>query len=237
MLTLGIPAFRLEKDVVQAEIEIIKAMGVTFKTGIEVGKDITLAQLRQEGYHAFYLAIGAQGGKLLGIPGEAAKGVYTGIDVLKGINAGNDFSLPGKTIVIGGGNVAIDVARAAVRSDSTQVQLFCLESRETMPASEDEILEAEEEKIILNNAYGPSRILEENGKVKAVEFVQCLSVFDEEGRFAPQFDQNKTITVEADNVILTVGQQILWGELLSGTQLELNPNFTAKADPFTYQTT
>lgn len=112
MLTLGIPAFRLEKDVVEAEIEFIKEMGVEFRTGIEVGKDVTLDQLRQDGYDAFYAAIGAQGGRKLGIDGEDAEGVLTGIEFLKGINSGNCLDLTGRTVVIGGGNVAVDVARA-----------------------------------------------------------------------------------------------------------------------------
>ena len=235
MLTLGIPAFRLEKDVVEAEIEFIKEMGVEFRTGIEVGKDVTLDQLRQDGYDAFYAAIGAQGGRKLGIDGEDAEGVLTGIEFLKGINSGNCLDLTGRTVVIGGGNVAVDVARAAVRCNSDSVSMHCLEGRDIMPASEEEILEAEEEGIQLCNGWGPKRILTENGHVTAVEFKKCLSVFDEKHRFAPQYDEEDCVVVPADQVIITVGQSIQWGNLLDGSDAERNPNQTIKADGFTYQ--
>lgn len=235
MLTLGIPAFRLEKDVVDAEIEIIKAMGVDFRTGIEVGKDITIDQLRGEGYDAFYVAIGAQGGRKSGIEGEDLKGVSTGIEFLRGINSGDHPVLKGKTVVIGGGNVAVDVARSAVRCHAQEVSMFCLESRSIMPASEDEILESEEEGIRICNGWGPKRILSENGRVKAVEFKKCISVFDEEHHFAPQYDETDCMTVEADHVIITIGQTIEWGNLLEGQMAEWNPNGTIKADGFTFQ--
>lgn len=254
MLTLGIPSFRLEKDVVEAEIDIIKAMGVEIKTGIEVGKDISLDDLRKEGYDAFYVAIGAQGGKNLIIPGEEGEGVYTGIDFLRQINQinGNEnpkpekshgenpsdrkISLIGYTVVIGGGNVAVDVARAAVRCQSRKVSMFCLETRDIMPASEEEILEAEEEGIVINPGYGPKRIIRnEKGKVTGVEFVKCLSVFNDEHHFAPVFDEKDILVVNADNVLITVGQTIIWDRLLDNSTAEFNPNKTIKVDPFTYQ--
>ena len=235
MLTLGIPSFRLEKDVVEAEIDILKEMGVKFKTGVAVGEDVTLDQLRKEGFKAFYVAIGAQGGRALGIEGEDADGVISGIDFLKEINQGAEPSLVGKTIVIGGGNVAVDVARSAVRSNSEKVEMYCLETKAEMPASEEEILEAEHEGIVINGGYGPRKILTENGKVVAVEFVRCVKVFDEQGRFAPEFDE-KDIKVEpCDHVIVTVGQKIVWGNLLEGSVALFNPNGTIKADGFTYQ--
>ncbi|WP_434084505.1 FAD-dependent oxidoreductase [Lacrimispora xylanisolvens] len=115
MLTLGIPSFRLEKEVLNAEIDVLREMGVSFKTGVEVGKDITLNQLREEGYEAFYLAIGAQGGRRLGIEGEEGQGVISGVDFLRNVNLGRKSELSGNVVVIGGGNVAIDVARTAKR--------------------------------------------------------------------------------------------------------------------------
>lgn len=236
MLTLGIPSFRLEKDIVEAEIEILKEMGVQFKTGVEVGKDVTLDQLRAEGYKAFYLAIGAQGGRKLGIEGEDAEGVFTGIDFLRNVNAGKEMKLTGDTIVIGGGNVAVDVARAAVRVGASKVDMFCLESRDIMPASGEEIEEAEEENIKINNSWGPKRILVENGKVVGIEFKKCVSVFTDQKQFAPVFDENDCITVKAENIIVTVGQSIVWGDMLAGASVELNRNQTLKADDFTYQT-
>lgn len=236
MLTMGIPSFRLEKDVVEAEIEIIRAMGVTFQTGVEVGKDITIEELRKQGYHAFYLAVGAQGGRKVGIEGEEACGVMSGIDFLKAVNHDNTMRFEGKIVVVGGGNVAVDVSRTAVRAGGVNVEQFCLESREQMPAAEDEILEAEEENIAIHNGWGPNRIIAEDGKVRAIEFKKCISVFDKEGRFAPQYDENEFMTVEADYVLLSIGQSIIWDDLLNGTKVKLKKNGTVEADPFTYQT-
>ena len=236
MLTLGIPSFRLEKDIVEAEIDILKEMGVEFKTGVEVGKDITLDDLRKDGYEGFYLAIGAQGGRKLGIEGENADGVITGVEFLRNVNLGKDVKLPKRAIVIGGGNVAIDVARTASRTGATDVKMFCLESREEMPALVEEIEETLEEGITIGNGWGPKRIVVENGKVTGVEFKKCTSVFNSDGRFAPEYDENDTMIVETDVVLLSIGQSIEWGSLLDGSKVELNRNNTAKADGLTYQT-
>jgi NADPH-dependent glutamate synthase beta subunit-like oxidoreductase/NAD-dependent dihydropyrimidine dehydrogenase PreA subunit len=236
MLTLGIPSFRLEKDVVNAEIEILKVLGVEFKTGVEVGKDVTLQLLREQGFEAFYLAIGAQAGRKLGIEGEDADGVITGVDFLCDVNLGNNINLEGNVVVIGGGNVAIDVARAAVRENASKVEMYCLESRTEMPALDEELDEALEEDIAINNSWGPKRILVENGKVVGVEFKKCISVFDEKGKFSPKYDETNVITVQADYVLLSIGQSIDWGNLLEDSKVELNRNYTAVADSFTYQT-
>lgn len=237
MLLNGIPSFRLEKDVIAAEIEVLKTMGVEFRFGIDVGSDVTIQQLRDEGYKAFYIAIGARGGRMAGVPGEDAKGVMSGIEFLNKVNKDEEhMKLSGKTVVIGGGNVAMDVARTALRAGSDDVSMYCLESRDEMPAAKDEIEEALEENISINNGWGPKEIITENGKVKAVVLKKCTSVFNAEKRFAPVYDENDTITIECDNVLLSIGQQIIWGNLLAGTKVELNKNGTAKADPVTYQT-
>lgn len=236
MLTMGIPAFRLEKDVVQAEIDIIKAMGVEFKTGVEVGKDVTLEELRAQGYKAFYMAIGAQGGRKVGIEGEDSQGVMSGIEFLRMINQDENKKVQGKVVVVGGGNVAIDVSRTAVRAGAETVMQCCLESRQQMPAALEEIEEAEEENIVINNGWGPKRILSENGKVTGIEFKKCVSVFDENGRFNPQYDENDVMVVAADCVLLSIGQSIQWGGLLEGTKAVTRPNGTIEADGFTYQT-
>ncbi|HHV27893.1 FAD-dependent oxidoreductase [Anaerosalibacter bizertensis] len=235
MLTLGIPSYRLEKDVVNAEVNILKELGVEFKTGIEVGKDITLDELRNQGYEAFYLAIGAQSGRKLGIEGEEAEGVISGVDFLLDVNLGKDVDMEGDIVVIGGGNVAIDVARTATRAGASTVEMYCLESREEMPALDEEIEEAMSEDIGVNNSWGPNRIVTENGHVVGIEFKKCLSVFDEDGRFSPKFDENDTKVVKADKVLLSIGQSIDWGRLLEGSKVELNPNNTIKVDPFTLQ--
>lgn len=234
MLTLGIPSFRLEKEVVNADIDILKELGVEFKTGVEVGKDVTLDDLRNQGYKAFYLAIGAQAGRRLGIEGEDAEGVIAGIDFLRDVNLGKEVKLSGKVVVIGGGNVAIDVARTAIRFDTESVNMYCLESSKEMPALPEEIEEANVEGIAINNGWGPKRIVTENAKVTGVEFDKCVSVF-ENGKFSPKYDENQVITVPADYVILSVGQSIEWGKLLEGGKVELGRGNTAIADGFTYQ--
>ena len=236
MMTFGIPNFRLEKDIVNAEIDIIRELGVEIKCGVEVGKDVTLDELRKDGYKGFYIAIGAQGGRKLKIPGEESVGVVSGIDFLRKVSTDKSEPLRGKVVVIGGGNVAVDVARTATRFGAGTVSMYSLEKRDEMPAAEDEILEAEEENISVNGGWGPKEIISENGKVKAVVFKKCTSVKDSSGKFNPKYDENDTITVEADYVLAAIGQSIEWGGLLDGEAVELNLNQTAKADSWTYQT-
>ncbi|HZK09636.1 MAG TPA: FAD-dependent oxidoreductase [Clostridia bacterium] len=236
MLTWGIPSFRLEKEVINSEIDVLKELGVKFQTGVEIGKDLSLDDLRQQDYKAFYLAIGAQGGRKLGIEGEDAQGVYSGVDFLRKVNLTEERLLSGNTVVIGGGNVAIDVARTAVRSGSKQVQMVCLESPEEMPALPEEILEAQEEGIEVLNGWGPKRILTKDGKVTGIEFKRCTRVFDENQRFSPLYNEEETYFLEADNILVSVGQSIVWGDLLKGSKAEVNPNQTLPADGTTFQT-
>ncbi len=236
MLVYGIPSYKLEKDVVAAEIEVIKAMGVDIKTGVEVGKDITIDELRAQGYKAFYIAIGCQGGKKPGVPGEDAIGATTAVEFLREAGEKESYQIEGDVVVIGGGNVAIDAARVSHRVGAPKVSMFCLESRETMPASAEEIYEAEEEAVEINCGWGPKEILTENGKVTGVVFKKCCSVTDEEGRFNPVYDESETITVPCKHVIFSVGQSIIWGDLLKGTQVELGRGNGAVADSLTYQT-
>lgn len=238
MLTYGIPSFKLEKDVIMAEIDIIKEMGVTIKTNVEVGKDVTLDELRRDGYKAFYVAIGCQGGRGLGLEGEDADGVMTAVDFLSQVGREEAFDIEGDVVVIGGGNVAIDVARSAQRcTDAARnIKMFCLEDRETMPASEEEILEATEEGIEINPGWGPKKILVENGKVTGVVLKKCLQVFDDDGRFSPAFDEENTITVPCSHLFLSVGQSIIWGDLLNGASVEFGRGQSAVADNVTYQT-
>ncbi|MCI5687822.1 MAG: FAD-dependent oxidoreductase [Emergencia sp.] len=236
MLVYGIPSFKLEKDVVQAEIDIIEAMGVEIRTGVEVGKDVTIEDLRKEGYKAFYIAIGCQGGRLVGISGEDAEGVMTAVDLLKTVSEDDSYQVDGKAVVIGGGNVAIDAARTAGRCGASEVTMYCLESRDIMPASEEEIAEAEEEGVTISCGWGPKEILTENGKVTGIVLKKCLSVFDEEKRFAPVYDENETITVPCSHIFMSIGQSIQWGELLKDSKVELGRGQAAVADSLTYQT-
>ena len=236
MLRYGIPAFKLEKDIIDGEIEVIKAMGVEIRCGVEVGRDVTIAQLREQGYRAFYLAIGCQGGRMAGIPGEDALGVMTAVDFLRTVSSNEGYRLTGDTVVIGGGNVAIDVARSAHRCGADSVAMFCLEPRDRMPASREEIAEAAEEGVSLNCGWGPKEILTQDGHVTGVVFKRCLSVWDENGRFHPTYDENDLQTVPCQRVFLSIGQSIQWGSLLDGTRVELGRGNGAKADPLTYQT-
>jgi NADPH-dependent glutamate synthase beta subunit-like oxidoreductase/NAD-dependent dihydropyrimidine dehydrogenase PreA subunit len=236
MLTLGIPSYRLEKSVLAAEIDVIREMGVTFKTGIEIGKDITIQQLRDQGFHAFYIGIGAQSGRKLGIEGEDAQEVHSGVDFLRTINLAQATPVKGKVVVIGGGNVAIDVARSAARLDQvTQTELFCLESRDTMPAHKEEVIEALEEAVGINNSWGPTRILTEKGSVVGIEFKRCLSTFDAQGRFNPQFDERDTHVVKCDYVLLSVGQTYAYGNLLVGEAVKLSSRNTIEVNQVTLQ--
>lgn len=236
MLRYGVPSFKLEKDVLDAEIDVLRKMGVEFKCGIEVGKDVTLDELREEGYQAFYVAIGCQGGRAIGVPGEDAKGVMNAVDFLRTVNEDESHKISGRTVVVGGGNVAIDVARCSVRGGAEQVAMYCLESPTEMPATPEEREEAEAEGVVINYGWGPKEILAENGKVSGIVFRKCTRVFDDDGRFAPSYDDNDTCTVACENVVLSIGQSIIWGDLLKDSKVELGRGNCAVADELTYQT-
>lgn len=236
MLVYGIPSFKLEKDVIEAEIGVIREMGVEIRTGVEVGKDVTIDELRAQGYQAFYIAIGCQGGRLPGIPGEDAQGVMTAVDLLRKTGMDESYPIKGRTVVVGGGNVAIDVARTSVRCGSGSVSMYCLESRDIMPASEEEIAEAAGEGVEINCGWGPKEILTEDGRVAGLVLKKCVSVFDEKGRFNPEYDEDQTRTVECEHVYVSIGQSIRWGNLLKGTKVELGRGNAAEADALTYQT-
>ena len=236
MLVYGIPSFKLEKNVVAAEIDVLKEMGVEIKCGVEVGKDVTIASLREQGYEAFYISIGCQGSRALNIPGEDAEGVMSAVELLHTTTENESYAINGRSVVIGGGNVAIDVARTNTRCGASEVSMFCLESRDEMPAADEEVAEALEEGVNLQCGWGPKEILTENGKVTGVVFKKCLSVKDYDGRFNPTFDEDDTITVPCENVYLSIGQSIEWGNLLDGTKVELGRGNGIVADPLTYQT-
>lgn len=238
MLTYGIPSYKLEKDVIDAEIEILKELGVTIKCGVEVGKDVTIASLREEGFKAFYIAIGCQGGKLPGIPGEDAKGTSVAVKFLHDATVDKSTILNGNVVVVGGGNVAIDCARTAKRFKANKVSVFSLENRNHMPATNQEILETLDEGIEINNGYGPKEIIkDENGCVKQIVFKKCLSVNDPvTHKFNPVYDENDTVTIDATHVIFAIGQTINWGNLLEETKVTFQHGNYPVADKLTYQT-
>lgn len=236
MLMHGIPEFRLEKDVIEAEIDVLRALGVEFHCGVEVGRDVTISELREQGYKGFYVAIGLQSGGKLGVPGEDAEGVKAGIELMREVNLEGKKSLSGRVVVIGGGNIGADVARTALRCGAEKVSLYCLEDYDSMPMGVEDRTECEEDGIEIHAGWGQTEILAENGKCSGIRFRKCLSVRNAEGRFAPTFDDNTTEEVPCDMVLYCIGQKVDWKGLLTGTAVELNPNGTAKADPVTYQT-
>ena len=236
MLMHGIPEFRLEKDVIEAEIDVLRALGVEFHCGVEVGRDVTIPELREQGYKGFYVAIGLQSGGKLGVPGEDAEGVKAGIELMREVNLEGKKSLSGRVVVIGGGNIGADVARTALRCGAEKVSLYCLEDYDSMPMGVEDRTECEEDGIEIHAGWGQTEILAENGRCSGIRFRKCLSVRNAEGRFAPTFDDNTTEEVPCDMVLYCIGQKVDWRNLLAGTAVELNPNGTAKADPVTYQT-
>lgn len=236
MLRYGIPSYKLEKDLLAAEIDVIRELGVEIRCGVEIGKDITIEELREQGYKGFYVAIGCQRGRKPGITGENAKGTYAAVDFLREAGAKESFALEGDVVVVGGGNVAIDAARISSRCVDAKISMFCLEQREHMPASKEEIAEALEEGIELNCGWGPKEVLEEDGKVAGVVFKKCIRVLDEQGRFSPEYDEEQTVTIPCKHVIFSVGQAIEWGNMLDNLDLKRRPNGGALADKLTYQT-
>ena len=238
MLTYGIPSYKLEKDVIAAEIDVIKAMGAEIKCGVEVGRDVTIPQLREQGYKAFYIAIGCQGGKRPGVKNDNATGTDIAVNYLRRSYEHRDETFGGEVVVIGGGNVAIDCARNAHRLGASGVKMFCLESRDEMPASRDEITEAEEESIEINPSWGPKEVLvDESGKVTGIVLKKCLRTIDPETkRFSPAYDEDETIEVKADKIVFAIGQDIEWGSLLEGSKVSFWHGNYPVADKFTYQT-
>lgn len=237
MMMYGIPTYKLEKDVIDAEIDIIKQLGVEIITNCEVGKDTTIAKLKEEGYKAFYIAIGCQGGKRPNVNNDTAEGTFIAVDYLRHSFEHQDEKFEGDVVVIGGGNVAVDCARTAKRLAAKSVSMFSLESRDEMPASKEEISETLEEDIAVNNSWGPKEVLVyENGHVKGIVMKKCTRVFDENKKFSPTYDENDTIEVHADRIVFAIGQAIEWGNLLEGTKVTFWHGNYPIADKLTYQT-
>lgn len=266
MLTAGVPIYRLPRELVQAEINAILSMGVELKCNMRLGRDFTIADLRKQGYKAIFLGIGLQKGRKIPIEGADLPQVYDGLDFLRAFNEGKPMELGRRIVVIGGGNVAYDVARSAVRpskipmadaksdlersetiaydvarsairmSGDKEVHLVCLEKRNEMPADEIEIEEGAEEGIKLHDGWGPCVILNEEGYVTGLRTVKCLSVFDENGKFSPKYDENAVEDIPADTIFFAIGQtsDLTFLKPKDGVEVE---NGLIKIDPETYQTT
>jgi NADPH-dependent glutamate synthase beta subunit-like oxidoreductase len=254
MLYLGIPQFRLPREIIKMEVDNILAMGVTLHTRVTIGRDISFADLRSK-FDSVLLATGLNKGRELNIPGAHLAGVYNGIDFLINVNLGFEIELGKRVVVVGGGNVAIDVARAAVRlvhegsleatgeslqpaldaarlamrAGAEEVDLVSLESREQMPAWKGEVDEAQHEGILVDNGWGPKEIVGENGVVTGLKVRRCLTVFDENGRFNPAFSDEEKI-IPCDSVILAIGQQADLSFLSGDEGVQVTPRGILKID-------
>lgn len=219
MLAVGVPAYRLPRELIKKEVEVIEALGVEIRCGVQVGKDISFAKLRRE-YSAILIAVGAKSSRSLGLKGEDGSGVYGGVDLLRAVSLGEEIKVGNEVVVIGGGNVAYDVARTVVRqiafdaartvarlTNTSLVHLISLESSEEMPADTIEIVEGDEEGVERHNGWGPTEIVrDENGKVTGVSLRKCLRVYDENRKFSPRYDDSVKKIIPCDTVLLAVGQ-------------------------------
>ena len=219
-LRTGIPGFRLPKEIVRQEIDAILELGVELKLNSPIGGETSLADLREQGYQAVFITIGLQDPMLINVEGTEMKGVYHGIDYVRDHET---ITLGKRCLVIGGGGVAIDCAQHAVRQGAREVMIACLESWETMPSSRSEKEDAQEEGITFHPSLGPQRIVGQGGEVTGVEFLQVSSVFDAEGKFSPSYLPDSKTVLQADTVILAVGQSSSLPSLLGMEGLELTP--------------
>ena len=206
MMAVGIPAYRLPRDVLKAEIKVIEDMGVKIKTGVCFGTDITAQGLKSEGFKTIFIATGLHLSRKLGVEGEDSPGVLKGVDFLREVALEGKAAVGKKVVVVGGGNVAIDVALSALRVGAEDVTLVCLEKRDEMPAWKYEIEEALEEGVKIVNSLGPKKFLSEGGRLTGITFKCCTRVFDDMGRFNPQYDENALTSFDADTVIVAIGQ-------------------------------
>ncbi len=261
MLRLGIPEYRLPRELIRLEINAILSLGVELRLNSAVGRDFTLDDLRRQGYRAIFIGIGAHRSRALRIPGVEHDGVLNAIDFLLNVNLGYRVEIGNKVVVIGGGNVAIDVARTAARQErrelghvtevaealdvarsavrfgAKEVHMVCLEDRHEMPASHEEIDDAIDERIHIHTRKGPARIVAEGGRVTGLETIDCLSVFDREGRFNPAFAPGTERIMEADTVIMAIGQTSDLSWLAPGDGVEVTGRNTIIVDPATLATT
>jgi len=205
MMRYGIPYYRLPKEILEKEVNQVLSVGITLETKKKLGRDFDLPQLRADGFEAVFLAPGLQDSRRIDLEGADQEDVLWGVDFLSRVAREDEIRLKDRVLVVGGGNVAVDVALTALRLGAKEVTMTCLENREEMPASPWEIEQAREEGVNIMPSWGPHRILGSNGQVTGVELVQCTSVFDEAGSFCPVFGARKE-TAYADQVILAIGQ-------------------------------
>jgi len=236
MMAVGIPAYRLPRDILNLEIEVIRRMGVTIKTEVTFGKDVTFDSLKKDGFKAVFLAIGLHGGRRLGVENEDVAGVLQGVEFLRDAALGKKVEIGRDVLVVGGGNVAVDVALTAKRLGAKNVTMVCLEKREEMPAWAHEVQEALESDITIVNSFGPkSFFIDKSKRVSGLEFKTCTAVFDENKRFNPQYDESVCTPLFADTVIIAIGQSTDRTHL-DGQGIAFTRPGGLQADPVTLQT-
>ena len=236
MLTLGIPAYRLPRDIIDDEIAVLRELGVEFNTGVNLGSDVTIGQLRDHGYKAFFMAIGSQECKLLGIEGEDLTGVWPGVDYLLRTNLGEKIDLGDRAAVIGGGNVAMDAVRTALRNGSKAPFIIYRRSEAEMPASAEEIAECREEGIEIMTLTNPVRVVAEKGRVTAVECIRMqLGAPDDSGRRRPEPIRGSEFIIDVDAVVPAIGQESDWACLTDECACTLSDWGTMNVDPVTLQ--
>ncbi|MBW2061337.1 MAG: FAD-dependent oxidoreductase [Deltaproteobacteria bacterium] len=235
MMLFGIPRYRLPKDILARDIEAIIKTGIEVRVNTSVGSDLTWADLQQSGFNAVFISVGAQVSQRLAIEGLELDGVRWAIEFLKEVNLGRPMELKGEVVVIGGGNTAIDAAMTALRLGATSARLICLESREEMPAHSWECDDALAEGVVFHNSWGLKRLLGKDGRVTGLELKKCTSVFDKKGRFAPVYDEAETRTVEADTVLMAIGQTTELA-FLDEPGIKLDYQGMIQVDPDTMQT-
>ncbi len=235
MMAVGIPEYRLPRDIIAAEVKVIEDMGVEIRTGVTFGKDITLQALKADGFKAVFLATGLHLSRRLNIEGEQIPGILEGVDFLRDAALGKQIPLEKEVVVIGGGNVAVDVALTAKRLGAEDITLVCLEKREEMPAWDYEIEEALEEGVEIVNSLGPKRFLQTDGMVSGIEFKRCTAVFDDQGAFQPRYDEDDLTTMKTGSVIIAIGQA---ADLSFADEegLSVTQRGGIQADPVTLQT-
>ena len=235
MMAVGIPEYRLPKDVLSAEIKMIQDMGVEIQTGVTFGSDITLESLKRDGYQAVFLATGLHQNGRLNIENEDMDGALKGIDFLRDVSLGNSVSVGKRVMVVGGGNVAVDVAMTSLRQGAQEVTLVCLEERDEMPAWEHEIEAALEEGVEIVNCFGPNRFLQKAGGFSGIEFKRCTCVFDEDGTFNPQYDVTDLTELGTDTVVIAIGQ-VADLSFAKKQGIPITPAGGLEADPVTLET-
>jgi len=237
MLVAGIPEYRLPRDIIQADINFITSLGVEVKTNTPIGKDLSIDDLFEQGYKAVFIAVGAHKGQRLGVPGDNLKGVYDGVSFLRDVNLGKDVRLGGKVAVIGGGNVAIDAARSALRLGAKEVYIIYRRSRQEMPANVEEIAEAEHESAKITYLATPTQLSGENGKVTSMECVRMeLGEYDASGRRRPVPIKGSEFSMDIDAVIAAIGQVPDLSFLPPDSDLETTKGQTFVVDPLTLAT-